>query len=397
MVDISTKLTRSKDEHPPVLWPDRLDGERAQVGAASLRISTGAASAFADPTQNTFLSAASLQIALAMLADGAHAGMARELADFYAEPGTVPGTAALKGVIAQVQKAVATNGVHERGDTRLGAAYFVASGQQSKGLDLPKIQALAAGIGAYVKQGSAPELNKAASKWAKRVSAGLIPDLPLQIHPSMILTLAGSSFASGNWAGIGPSFPSMEFTSAEGKTSMVEGLDFGSESVWIFRAARGYVAIPRSYGPEFQLYLPDEGIDPASLSEADWDYDVENPLFGTAKFPQLKLRTSYNLLADGAAIGMPDVGSAAFLGFSADGAPLQVAAMAQESALVVDENGYAAASITAIALARMAAPAPTDPIHLVFDRPFALRIYDEDTQWTLFYGVINDAAAASLD
>lgn len=391
---ISTDLAKSKDALPPILAGKATSGDVVDVGDSSLRISTDAAKAFADPQKNIWFSAASLQVALAMLADGADADMASKLATFYATSGTTPGTAALSPTLAKVQGEYIPDQDMPLGGTRFGGAYFVNPDAPGANLDLDKISSFAGGLGAYVKQGGADALNEAGSAWASLVSGGLIPKLPLTIPDTAALTLAGSSYAAGTWSGDAPKPEPIDFTSAAGTKSTVDGLSFGSYDVFIYKAPKGYIAIPKSTGPEFQLYLTDQGVDPSSLTSADWEYDENAQLNGTATFPKLKLTETYDLIEVGDKLGMPDITSAGYAGFSKDNTALSVAAVVQASALDVNEKGFAAASITVVQLDG-AGPMPTnDPVDLVFDRPFALRIQTPNPDWTLFYGVINDAAAA---
>ena len=393
MKDISTKLPESTDSLPPKLLPADTAESAVDLEAASLLISTKMASEFSKPGSNIWFSAASAQQALAMLADGADEATGRALADYYSGKDAKPGVAGLFEAIKSLQSGFA-GGDSDQGGVRFGAAYFINEDAAAGHIDPDKVAKFAKAIGGHVAQGDPDKLNEAGSAWAKLVTAGLIPNLPIEFDGNTTFALASSIYARGAWSGDKPEVTLYDFTSDQGKKSEVKGLRFKSSNVTAYRVARGYIVRAQSHGPAFELFLPDEGVDPASLTPKDWAYDVNDEVYATAVIPTLNVTSKLDLTEKASAIGMPDISKGTYPGFVVDGDSLRPELMVQDAALVVDKNGYAAAAVTVIAEVRAAPGSDKKPIDIVFDRPFAARIHSYSPDWTLFYGVINDAAAA---
>ncbi|MFE5858379.1 serpin family protein [Streptomyces sp. NPDC056500] len=103
--------------------------------------------------------------------------------------------------------------------------------------------------------------------------------------------------------------------------------------------------------------------------------------------PRFALRTTHDVTKDLAALGVHEATSstADFSALSPE--PLMISQVVQESIVEAAELGVRAAAVTAVLMARSAAPRPArEIVTIAFDRPFGVAVMDGSGEIPLFAG-----------
>jgi serpin B len=156
-------------------------------------------------------------------------------------------------------------------------------------------------------------------------------------------------------------------------------------------AGDGWVAASKAYVGRLQaqFVLPDEGrLDDVDLAAA-FGALAEQGVPGELVVPRFETRYHAGLAGPLAALGVPALFDTGNLLGIADDPDLVVGDVVHETWLAMDEQGTEAAAATAMEFEALGAPIGR-AYPVVLDRPFWFRIWDPDTDATLFLGRITD-------
>lgn len=159
------------------------------------------------------------------------------------------------------------------------------------------------------------------------------------------------------------------------------------------------VRLPYTEGFAMELALPAEGDDPAQITHEQWNQlsaavePGELPYEVDLGLPVLELDTSDSQSSLKAlfenTLGLEDLIEGDDLSdFGFD--DVEISQIEQQAVLEVSEEGTVAAAVTEIGVAETSLPVTAGQVQFHLDRPFALRIVHEETNWPLFMSVVHD-------
>ncbi|MEU0991856.1 serpin family protein [Streptomyces sp. NPDC005953] len=235
--------------------------------------------------------------------------------------------------------------------------------------------------------------------WVREATDGAIERLPAPIDPSTVLALVNALVLTARWA---TPFHAARtrpctFRDARGQLHTVPTMhrELRREEAWTVEGS--YVvelACALVHGGEparIRLVLGAEGRSAADVLPAAWAREAETtPVAGDQlllALPRFALRTTHDVTKDLAALGVHEATSstADFSALSPE--PLMISQVVQESIVEAAELGVRAAAVTAVLMARSAAPRPTrEIVTIAFDRPFGIAVMDGSGEVPLFAG-----------
>lgn len=236
------------------------------------------------------------------------------------------------------------------------------------------------------------------NRFVDELTEGRIPELLADgtLTVDTVLTLVNALYLHASWAEPFEAAATEDgpFTRADGSEVDVPFLHGTGDA-----SARGdgWVAASKDYvgGLQVQLVLPDEGrLDEVlgDLAAVFEDYAQRAGPGGPLALPRFETRYQQELSSALKALGLTapyEPGS--LLGIAADDR-LVLTKVVHETFLAVDEEGTEAAAATAAVFDVTSAPID-EPVPVVLDRPFVLRILDPASGATLFLGLIGDPTA----
>ncbi|MFT3942868.1 MAG: serpin family protein [Ancrocorticia sp.] len=349
------------------------------LSSLSAGLTVTAAQLRADPTANTVISPASLQMAFAMLAAGVAVG-----SDAYNELSTFLGTKAAGSTTVYGGLGEALRTGQGLGVVDLATAWGIRT---DGGADISRVsvEAVAQSLGSTVEEGKLADLQKALDAWTKSASRGLVKDLP-PLADDVALVILASLYAQQGWAKK-PDFALLDFHAAGGEVSTGPAMSWNDVSVHDSKAY-DYAVIPFAGNLQFEALMPASG-DLANLSVTDWEITPDATM--KVELPHLELEGETNvaqMLGDLSLTSITDVPSA-ITGFTEDGEGLIPEVIAQKAVLKLDQEGIEAAAVTQIQAVPTMLPV-AEPDVLRFDRPLAFRVTDKESGWVLFYGAVNN-------
>jgi serpin B len=237
------------------------------------------------------------------------------------------------------------------------------------------------------------------NRFVAEVTRDRIQDLigPGVLDVDTVLTLVNALYLKASW--LEPFAPEATaegtFTLADGSQVTVPLMHGSSDSAtrgdgWV-AATKGYVG-----GLAIQFVLPDEGrFDEVAgrLAEVVAEHEARRGDPGPLVLPRFETRFAVELTPALQALGLTAPYAEGHLLGIADDRRLVLDAAVHETFLAVDEEGTEAAAATALVM--RVTSAPMDPVPVVLDRPFLLRIADPSTGATLFLGIIGDPTAGA--
>jgi len=367
--------------------------------------------AVTDEPGNVVCSPYSIVLALAMTRNGARGGTAAEMDTIFGATSLVSLDAGLNAV-SQVLTSRA--GPKKRADgVESEVALEVAStifGQVDTTWLQPFLDRLAASFGAGVQLVDYKAATEAArariNDWTKGQTDGAIEEiLPRGVLGGLTrMVLVNAVHLKAPWAKPFDKQGTQRapFHPASGNTVQadmmgirVEGADVAQGAGWTaarLRYAGGQLAMA--------LVLPDEGRE-ADLVRQLGSSGTGPILSSFEPHAQLDLTMPKFEFDYGRALkellsrmGMPTAFSdnADFGGMTTD-EPLQVTQVLHHARISVDEEGTEASAATAVVMGTTAAPAPSQRVKLVLDRPFLFLIHDVETATPLFIGRVGDPTA----
>jgi serpin B len=275
-------------------------------------------------------------------------------------------------------------------------------GQSGFGFEQAYLDVLASQYGAGIYQvdfSSDPEAaREAINDWVEGETNDKIKDLIPKgaIKTLTRLVLANAIYFKGGWM-----HPFMENGTKDTPFTLLDGSKIDVEMMRMAEEALRYAAqgdyqavfLPYKSGDfSMLLILPDEGE--FAVVEAELGVDMMTAIKEGMQFVPVNLRmpkfdfeTAINANDVLQQLGMieafiPD--GADFSGITMKD-PLYISDVVHKATITVDEQGTEAAAATAVIMATKSMPV-SDPINLVFDRPFMFAIMHEPTGTILFLG-----------
>ncbi len=341
---------------------------------------------------NAVVSPISLQLALALLREGASGGVADDIDAAAGLSGRSEDVADLRAMLARYEGDVAGIDPDEPPAEpllHLADSVFV---QPDSGVERAFLERVGRYHAAHVYAAdfAGGDAKPALDAWVKEETGGLLDSCPVQPDAQTVLVLMNAVTFGASW--LSPFDPGATsdapFTRADGSTVDVEtmhqelGVPYAAGDGWV--AAR----LPYTAGFALQVLLPDDGVAPATA----WMAAASALATGETTNVRLSMptwRTDTTLdLTD--ALG--DLGLASLAdprgGLDEVFPQAYVAAVAQGATITVAEKGTVAAAVTAMGLADAAAP--QDAVELRLDHPFEYRVVEESTGLVLFAGRVAD-------
>lgn len=213
------------------------------------------------------------------------------------------------------------------------------------------------------------------------------------IKPETVLALVNALYLKASWLGTfdGKNTTDEPFTRLDG-TDVTVPLMRGSGS----SSARGdgWVGAtkPTVGGLAVQFILPDEGRFPevaGRFAEVVADYREHATSGSELALPRFETRFGTEISPALQALGLTAPFENGGLLDVADDDTLRLDQAIHHTFLAMDEDGLEAAAATVLLVVALSKPA-REPVPVILDRPFLFRIYDQQTDATLFAGRIMD-------
>ncbi len=359
--------------------------------AASVRLATQLLD-LGEPGRDVVVSPASLQLALALLREGASGRVAEEI-DAAAGLTGSQAVADLRAALAEFEGDVAGIDPDDPPEIPLLHVADSAFVQLGFSVEASFLERIAAYHAAQVYEvdfiGGNPK--PALDAWVADETGGLLTECPLEPTEDTRVVLMDAVTFGATWASPfrGADTSDGIFTLADGSTVDVP-LMHQSTSI-PYADGDGWVAVELPYAEGFamRLVLPDDGATPADAwADAHAALDVAEPTLLALTLPRWKTDTTINLTPELGALGLgslpePDgdldgVFTDAFVGGVGQGATITVA-----------EKGTVAAAVTAIDVQLESLPMVPD-LQVRFDRPFEYQVVHSGTGLVLFAGRVVD-------
>lgn len=337
---------------------------------------------------NRVVSPSSLSISLAMTAEGARGASATSIDAALGLSGTARSEAysALRQALApydtlpdrvDVNEPPAEPVVHQASrvvaiDQRVGQQFLDATARY---FDAAALE---------VSRGGA---QSALDAWARRHTGGLIEKSGVRVTPDTQVVTQDALLFAAAWRQPFPNDRAVIDFAAPGGTTQVDAVG-GMLSVRYAQGERWQaVRLPYDDNLAADVILPAAGVDPASLTvdelrEAGEALTATEPTQVSVVMPRLDLTATTDLTG-----ALPDVDMSDLGGIIPGGAAEQ---WVQQVRLQVSAKGTVGAALTEGAVA---GSAPEEPLALLVDRPYVMRVLDVRTAWPLFLAAIADPGA----
>jgi len=235
--------------------------------------------------------------------------------------------------------------------------------------------------------------------WVEQMTNGLIEQIIQQVPVDAVAYLVNALYFKGTWATpfVSELTKDQSFTLADGSTVQVPTMMASGLDADYFKNEAGEGIILPYEGGRFGMVLtmPNDGVD-----QITWDGTQVVGWLGEAKphagielyLPKWESELTADLTEPLQSLGLvaPFSGSDDFagLGTTADNEPIYISEVAHKAVVKVDEYGTEAAAVTSVGMVREAAP--TEPIMVHFNQPFAFALVDLTTGLPLFLGQVDN-------
>lgn len=366
--------------------------EQAMVDA-SVRLATQLLDA-APEGQDVVVSPLSLQLALALLREGASGTVADDI-DAAAGLAGSQAVADLRALLATYEGDVAGIDPEEPPATPLLHIADSAFVQQ----DYPVVPAFLDRVAAYHDAQvyevdfATGDPKPALDAWVTEETGGLLTQCPAPVSSDTRVVLMDAVTFGATWASQFAPEDTFDgpFTRADGTS--VEVPLMHQTTVVPYAEGDGWVAVELPYTDGFvmRLALPDTGtLTAGGWGDAHEQLDRASGTEVLLTLPSWTTDTTLTLTDELETLGL---GSLRDPHGDLDGVfpDAFVSAVAQGATITVAERGTVAAAVTAIALE--AGAAPMQPLEVRFDRPFEYQVVHADTGLVLFAGRVADPSA----
>ena len=238
--------------------------------------------------------------------------------------------------------------------------------------------------------------------WCNQKTHGMIPSMldDNDISPETITVLANALYFKGSWAVpfIDNLTTKADFTNADGTVSQVDMMRQVEDFSYVRTEKFAMAQLPYSGTTCMDIILPDNGVSIdqciSELSQARFDTAREKMITRRlyVSLPKFDLNFNHNLVDIMKQLGavdvfVPQIADLSKMGSHHDGAFVSDAF--QLSRISVDESGTEASAVTVIEIAESAwIPEETTPIEFNVNRPFAYVIRETQTGAILFVGKV---------
>lgn len=365
-------------------WSD--DG----MAQASVRLAAALVAAGVD--ENVVVSPLSLQLALAVLDEGASGDAASSLAEVLGLPATggsqrVADLRALLGAFEGDVSEVDRDNLPESPLVHIADGIFIQPGSPVEGTFLERASAyhLAQVYEADFAGGRAKPVLDA---WVKKETGGLLTEAPAVPAPDTLVTLMDAVTFAASWQSPFSADATSDgpFTRAGGGVVNVPMMHQLLPAA--YAEGDGWRAIELPYTDAFSMWivLPEGG---AAVPWADVDDALRaaGPTSVALTMPKWETDTTLDLTDLIAELGLGALQQPGDLDGVFPGA--YVSEVAQGATITVAERGTVAAAVTQEMMA--GAAAPIEPaVELVLDHPFEYQVVHADTGLVLFAGRVGD-------
>lgn len=350
------------------------------------------------PEDNTFVSPASVAIALAMAQNGAVGDTQQAISTTLHLPDAdgVTVNRFYESMLEQVQP------FGDEGDVQLAIANSLW-GREDVTFKPTFLDTVEESFNATINtlDFSNPEAIGTINGWVNDQTQGRIPSIIDTINPEDVLFLINAIYFKGAWTtAFDPAETSdRPFTLLDGTQKDHPLMTQTARFRYVETDGMQAVQLPYGEDQRFQMvvWLPGREIAWAdflnTLTADNWDtwrsqFTMRD---GTVALPKFTLddRMILNdvLRAMGMAIAF-DPNQADFSALSEE--PTVISQVNHRTFLEVNEEGTEAAASTSVGISITSVEVPVDPFEMVVDRPFALAIYDSETEALLFLGTVTN-------
>lgn len=388
------------DAPKPLAADARFVGVAADAGnvdpmaRASVELATGLLDV-AGAGDGEVVSPLSLQLALALLREGASGTVAAEI-DAVAGLGGSQSVADLRALLAELDGDVAGIDPKDPPSTpvlHIADSVFTQDGFEVAPSFLDRVATYhAADVFAldFGGEGAQPALDS----WVVRETGGLMTECPVQVTDRTRIVLMDTVTFGATWASRFSADDTWdeEFTRRDGTVVQVPFMHQDTWAAWA--TTDEWVAVELPYTEHFamRLVLPESG----TLTAADWAR-VHADLSGADRgeidlsLPTWTTDTTLSLTDH---LGTLGLGSLLEPDGDLDGVfpSAVVSEVAQAATITAAEKGTVAAAMTAIADETSAVP-PRALLEVSFDRPYEYQVVHQDTGLVLFAGRVGDPSA----
>jgi serine protease inhibitor len=349
------------------------------------------------PNTNTFISPASVMLALAMTYNGADGttrdGMARALElEGMSLDDVNRSFADLKSALASTDPKIKlniANSLWARNGLALNST-FVERNKKNFAAEIASLNF------------SDPSAAQTINSWVNKNTEGKIDKIVDRINPGDVLFLINAIYFKGQWQ--------FEFKKENTKPDMFTVAGGGQKQVsmmsqsrpFLYYKGKGFQSVALPYGNggvSMYVFLPDEMRSlkefEGELTPENWDGWMKSFRLapGVLMLPRFKVEWESSLNDGLVALGMEEAFDPGRANFSQmtnpnSGSGLYISNVAHKALCEVNEEGTVAAAVTSVTMTITSAPPP--PFSMKVDRPFFFAIRDNQTGVILFMGSVSN-------
>ena len=349
----------------------------------------------ANGNDNYLTSPLSLELALAMTANGAGGQTQSQMLDALAGGGSAD---ALNAFLMDYVAALPST---DKAKVNIANSIWYDA---SRGIDVKQsfLQANATwfGAGAYAAPFNAQTI-KDMNTWVSKNTDGMIPNMLDSLDPNAQMVLLNALALDANWAVpyLEPQVSQGTFTSADGLQQTVNFMTSTEAQYLDDGLATGFIKPYDQNAYEFVALLPNQGVTMTDYLASLTGMKFLNTLQSAAnesvvaQLPQFSFKSSLDLVDTLKAMGMTDAfdaGTADFTNMATNAADmlLHIGDVKQKTFIDVTPSGTRAGAATEVEM--LAGAGYVEPPHTVtLDRPFVFAIVDGQSQQPLFLGIVN--------
>ena len=238
------------------------------------------------------------------------------------------------------------------------------------------------------------------NRWVDIHTDGMIEEILQEIDPATVMYLINALAFDAEWKDIYTSdaIHDGSFTSISGEVQTVEMMGALENGYIVTENARGFVKDYQSGRYSFVALLPNEGVsldayiadlDATELKSALVDANGKSAFVYLPKFSyeyEIDLNDCLQELGMTTAFG----GFADFSGMAEPSKELHIGNVTHKTYISVDERGTRAGAVTVVAMNNGCGMEPVETLYL--DRPFLYMIIDHATYLPIFIGTLTDAS-----
>ena len=345
--------------------------------------------------RNLLISPLSIQLALAMTANGANGQTKKEMGKLLG--GDIP----LEELNEYLYAYVKSLPSEEKYKLEIANSIWIRDDEERLTVEKDFLQTNADYYGAQAyKEPFDQQTVKNINDWVNEHTDGMIKKIIDEIAPDEVLHLINAIAFDAEWETPYEKFCVNDgtFTSVSGEERNVKMMHSTEHKYIETDNAKGVIKNYKDGKYAFAALLPDEGVDlydyinslsAEKLMAAMEGAEIEPVITAIPKFSYEYGLFIEDILAE---LGMPTAFSdeADFSGIVGTSDEIQISKVLHKTFISVDEHGTKAAAITDVATKDSAAMMPEDQKEVILDRPFVYMIIDNATNLPIFIGTVTD-------